>query len=132
MREKREDKGQRERRSGLLRRLPWLVVMCVAYFTATGYASTSECQGDKRTGLLYQLVDRGVEESKGEQVWICTGKYARTYHLTPRCHLLGNCKGEIVSVSETKARERGRALCKICAKRKKKGGGSDTDQRQIH
>lgn len=44
-------------------------------------------------------------------VYICNGRYAKKYHLTPYCRGLSNCKATISSISKDEARNIGRTLC---------------------
>lgn len=47
-------------------------------------------------------------------VYICTGPKAKAYHKTKDCSGLNRCSGNIVAVSQSKAREMGRHPCKKC------------------
>jgi hypothetical protein len=49
-------------------------------------------------------------------VYICTGKYAKVYHLKRYCKGLDNCKGEIKLVPLDKAKNQGKRPCKLCYK----------------
>lgn len=49
-----------------------------------------------------------------DKVYVCTGGYATKYHKTSKCRGLGNCKAEIVSVTEESAIRDGRTRCGIC------------------
>lgn len=44
-------------------------------------------------------------------VYICNGRYAKRYHLSPYCRGLSNCKGAVSSISRNDARSMGRTLC---------------------
>lgn len=47
-------------------------------------------------------------------VYICTGKYATTYHRSSKCRGLGNCKASVKSLSQSAAVKSGRKPCKAC------------------
>lgn len=55
-----------------------------------------------------------AEYSASSKVYVCTGGYATKYHKTSKCRGLGNCKAEIVSVTEESAIRDGRTRCGIC------------------
>lgn len=57
-------------------------------------------------------IDQSSHQSK--TVYVCTVTYAKSYHAKKNCRGLGNCKGEIKSVTKEKAEEDGRKPCKIC------------------
>lgn len=57
-----------------------------------------------------------TQENPYSVVYICTGASATRYHSTASCRGLGSCGGNVVKVSEAKARELGRTPCKICYK----------------
>ncbi|MHA7831841.1 MAG: hypothetical protein ACX93O_12140 [Flagellimonas sp.] len=44
-------------------------------------------------------------------VYICNGRYAKRYHLSPYCRGLSNCKASVSSISRNDARSMGRTLC---------------------
>lgn len=44
-------------------------------------------------------------------VYICNGRYAKRYHLSPYCRGLSNCKASVSSISRANARSMGRTLC---------------------
>ena len=44
-------------------------------------------------------------------VYICNGRYAKRYHLSPYCRGLSNCKASVSSISRANARSIGRTLC---------------------
>lgn len=44
-------------------------------------------------------------------VYICNGRYAKRYHLSPYCRGLSNCKASVSSISRADARSMGRTLC---------------------
>jgi len=48
------------------------------------------------------------------QVYICTGKYAKSYHATTSCRGMKACKGEIKKVSLSEAQKAGRKPCGYC------------------
>lgn len=47
-------------------------------------------------------------------VYVCTGKYATSYHSTAKCKGLGNCKASVKSISRSSAVKAGRKPCKAC------------------
>lgn len=51
---------------------------------------------------------------KKPKVFICTGTYAKAYHLKLTCEALTNCGGDIMQIKRSKAEKQGRHLCKYC------------------
>lgn len=49
-----------------------------------------------------------------DEVYICTGTSAKTYHKDEYCRGLNNCSGEIECISRDEAEELGRRKCRIC------------------
>ena len=49
-----------------------------------------------------------------DAVYICTGRFARTYHSNPNCSGLNLCSAEIDAVPVEKAKKMGRRKCKKC------------------
>lgn len=45
------------------------------------------------------------------EVYLCNSKGGKKYHLTKDCKGLGNCKAEIIKVTLSEAKERGKTLC---------------------
>lgn len=58
--------------------------------------------------------NRSVMSSSETTVYICTGKYAKTYHSTTKCRGLGNCQSSVKAVTQTSAVKAGRRACKVC------------------
>ena len=56
----------------------------------------------------------GARTQEVTTVYVCTGGYATKYHKTSKCRGLGNCKAEIVSVTEESAIRDSRTRCGIC------------------
>ena len=48
------------------------------------------------------------------KVYICTGIYAKAYHKKLNCEGLGNCKGEIKTVTLEEAKNMRRTPCGYC------------------
>ena len=48
------------------------------------------------------------------EVYICTGPYAKAYHLDSNCEGLDNCSGDIEKISIVKAENMGRRPCRHC------------------
>lgn len=74
----------------------------------------------KKTLLLFSLllisftqINIQGNNSKGE-VYICMGKYAKTYHKTIYCIGLNRCRSEVRKISLNQAQARHRRPCKIC------------------
>ena len=63
---------------------------------------------------LFSLSCINLENSDPNRVYICTGKYATTYHRSRSCSGLSNCKGSVESVSKSYAESIGRNQCKRC------------------
>ena len=55
-----------------------------------------------------------VLTQQSSTVYICTGNYAKKYHSRSNCRGLSNCQKDIIAVSISKAREKGRSACSIC------------------
>ncbi|MBP5360282.1 MAG: hypothetical protein J6129_02220 [Bacteroidaceae bacterium] len=51
---------------------------------------------------------------KDAKVYICTGTYAKSYHLKRTCKALESCKGEVKQIKMGEAIKKGRHLCKYC------------------
>ena len=49
------------------------------------------------------------------EVFICTGKGAKTYHKSKSCQGLSQCKKEIRRINVSRATKMGRRACKRCA-----------------
>lgn len=64
------------------------------------------------TLMLGAMMPSQVQES--EQVYICTGPSATTYHSTDECRGLNRCSREIKMVSIDKAKKMGRRPCRFC------------------
>ena len=52
-------------------------------------------------------------------VFVCTGEGAYKYHYNEKCHLLNNCRSDVIMIKESEAINGGLyiGLCKICAKK---------------
>jgi len=48
------------------------------------------------------------------EVYICTGRYAKAYHFDPNCKGLNRCKAEIKVVALFEALVEGRTPCRYC------------------
>ena len=64
--------------------------------------------------LLFTSSLNVVQESNDTYVYICTGKYAYSYHSTKNCSGLNNCSAEIKKVTLSQAKEKGRKPCQKC------------------
>lgn len=56
----------------------------------------------------------GESEKSGPNVYICMGRYAKTYHQTPWCSGLENCESSVETVAKSEAEATGRRACKVC------------------
>lgn len=56
-------------------------------------------------------------QTKEKEVFICTTKSSKTYHLKKDCSGVKKCKSEIQKITKGKAERIGRALCKLEAKK---------------
>lgn len=61
----------------------------------------------------------GAKEKKNnelgfDEVYVCTGKYAKRYHCDENCKGLGSCKGEIRLVPISTAKKQGKTPCGYC------------------
>ena len=72
--------------------------------------------------LLMPVMASSQHGSKGERegnrqiVYVCTGRYAKSYHVKSDCKGLQNCKGEILKVTKTEAVAAGRKPCGYCCR----------------
>ena len=53
-----------------------------------------------------------IQSQQPQTVYICTGRYAKTYHAKNNCKGLNNCKARIKAISIAKVGKR--KPCKIC------------------
>lgn len=67
-------------------------------------------------GMLAIPVKSNETQQSATSVYICTGAYAKSYHIKPNCRGLSACKGQIKKVSLGEAQKQGRNACKICNK----------------
>ncbi len=49
--------------------------------------------------------------SQSSSVYICTGPSAEKYHFTSNCRGLSNCSRDIIRVSISEAKSKGRSIC---------------------
>ena len=77
----------------------------------------------KKTLLLFALLAivscGGTKEKENrklhyDEVYVCTGKYAKRYHCDENCRGLGSCKGEIRLVPISTAKKQGKTPCGYC------------------
>lgn len=60
----------------------------------------------------FKPTERPISKTQpAKSVYICNGKYAERYHLSPYCRGLSNCKSTVSSISLEDVRLRGRSLC---------------------
>jgi hypothetical protein len=57
-----------------------------------------------------------LEQNKEQVVYVCTGGSATKYHSHSNCRGLNRCKGKVVSMPISNAKEQGKTPCKICFK----------------
>ena len=55
-----------------------------------------------------------VSAKKEPTVYVCTGPKAKRYHASSNCKGLNRCSGDIVSISQSAASQKGFTPCKIC------------------
>lgn len=53
-------------------------------------------------------------EDNGDEVYVCTGKYAKRFHCDEDCKGLRSCRGEVVTMSIEEAEEQGLTPCGYC------------------
>lgn len=58
--------------------------------------------------------DDSSNNEGSDDVYICTGNYAKRYHSSSSCSGLDNCKGEIEEMSLSDAEDMGRTECSRC------------------
>ena len=61
--------------------------------------------------VLNTIQESITETVNFRSVYICNGKYAKRYHLSPYCRGLSNCKSTVSSISLDDKRLKGRSLC---------------------
>jgi len=67
---------------------------------------------EKRKAETYKPKERLIPKTQSaKSVYICNGKYAKRYHLSPYCRGLSNCKSTVSSISLDDVRLSGRSLC---------------------
>lgn len=57
-----------------------------------------------------------LDNSSSGYVYVCTGRYAKVYHVADDCEGLENCCGDVEQVSVKEAEEMGRRGCRRCAR----------------
>ncbi len=55
-----------------------------------------------------------LNRSNDTYVYICTGKYAYSYHKSKKCRGLNKCSASIKKVTFKQAKSEKRIACKIC------------------
>jgi hypothetical protein len=77
----------------------------------------------KPTFLLFAMLAiascGGTKEKENKKlhyddVYVCTGRYAKRFHCDENCRGLGNCKGEIRLVPISTAKKQGKTPCGYC------------------
>ncbi len=61
--------------------------------------------------LLFAPKPIAFQEVSETYVYICTGKYAYSYHSTNTCSGLNKCNAEIKKVTLSQAKQKGRKPC---------------------
>lgn len=59
-----------------------------------------------------------VYQTKEKEVFICTSKSSKKYHLKKDCSGIKKCKSKIKKITKKKAENVGRTLCKLEKKKK--------------
>jgi hypothetical protein len=73
---------------------------------------TEEPVIEKKEIETYKSAERLIPKSKtAKSVYICNGKYAKRYHLSPYCRGLSNCKSTVSSISLEDVNASGKSLC---------------------
>ena len=65
------------------------------------------------TAYFAHANNRATTSKSEKTVYICTGKYAKTYHSTTNCRGLGNCQSSVKAVTQTSAEKAGRRAFNI-------------------
>jgi len=55
-----------------------------------------------------------ISPSNPNNVFVCTGNFAKRYHTNRNCDGLKNCKGTIEEISKDKAINDGKTICSMC------------------
>lgn len=73
---------------------------------------TEESVIEKREVETYKPTERLLPKTQSARsFYICNGKYAKRYHLSPYCRGLSNCKSTVSSISLEDVSASGRSLC---------------------
>ncbi|HUH73299.1 MAG TPA: hypothetical protein VLZ75_02720 [Chitinophagales bacterium] len=51
--------------------------------------------------------------SQSDRVYICTGPQSIKYHYSSKCRGLNSCSKDVIAVSLTEARSKGRTFCRL-------------------
>lgn len=81
------------------------------YVSSTAVDTTSDSSTDEDG----EDETMDVTTTDDEAVYICTGGYAKRYHLDRFCSGLSSCRGDIEAVSLEEAEDEGRTPCHKCA-----------------
>ena len=76
-------------------------------------------RGDFRIGDYDSYEQRLVytetaQKESIKQVYVCTGRYSKTYHKNRFCKGLSKCKASVKRIDLKQAKKKGRRACKIC------------------
>jgi hypothetical protein len=63
--------------------------------------------------IISTLVVLTAFQTKEKEVFICTTKSSKTYHLKKECSGLKKCKSKIKKITKKKAENVGRVVCKL-------------------
>lgn len=66
--------------------------------------------------LLFTFIILSATCFAGNEVYVCTGKYAKAYHKTEDCKGIKSCKAAVKKVTLEKAKNMKRTACKYCYK----------------
>ena len=61
--------------------------------------------------LLFTLIS-----ATSDKVYICTGKYAKAYHVSMSCRGVNACRSDINTITLSEAQNMGRTTCGYCCK----------------
>lgn len=67
----------------------------------------------KKLFVLLIFIFSTAFQSKNKDVFICTSKSSKTYHLKKDCAGIKKCKSKIKKIKKEKAERVGRTFCKL-------------------
>lgn len=93
-------------------KVDWIVISVafIIFFLLIIFGLTASHNKDSKPASLYQTLPNI------EQVYVCTGPQAKSYHNDANCMGLQSCSAEVEQVSIEEAKDEGRKPCRYCCK----------------